>query len=133
MGKIILIRVQPPIDAGRASLYYVGEGEREDKIDTGPDEGVSLKDYVHGKIEEEVRQGNQDFIVDLAFVKWVSSSEVGIMLSWYRLAARLEGRLVLANLHHSVREVMKITRLDTVIKVFDTTAGARQYLLDDAT
>ena len=87
MGKIILIRVQPPLDAGRASLYYIGEGEHEEKIGTGPDEGVSLKDYVHGKLEEELNQGNKDFIVDLAFVKWVSSSEAGIMLSWYRLAA----------------------------------------------
>jgi len=133
MGKIMLIRVQPPIDAGRASLYYLGEGAVEDKLDTGPDEGVSLKDYVQKRIEEELNEGNSDFVVDLAFVKWVSSSEVGIMLSWYRIAARLDGRLVLANLHQSVREVMKITRLDTVIKVFDTTAGARQYLLDNTT
>jgi len=130
MGRIVLIRLQPPIDTGRASLYYLGEGEREDKLDTGPDEGVSLKDYIQKRVEEEIRRGNKDFIVDLTLVKWVSSSDVGVMLSWYRVAAKLNGRVVLASLHQSVQEVMKITKLDTVIRVFDTLDGARQHLQD---
>jgi anti-anti-sigma factor len=133
MSKIILIRLQPPIENGRASLYNLGEGEHEDKLDTGPEEDVSLKDYVQKRIEEELQAGNQNFIVDLSFVKWVSSSDVGIMLSWYRVASRLDGCVVLANLHQSVREVMKITKLDTVISVFDTVALARQHFLDDTT
>ena len=130
MGRIVLIRLQPPIDTGRASLYYLGEGEREDKLDTGPDEGVSLKDYIQKRVEEEIRRGNKDLIVDLTLVKWVSSSDVGVMLSWYRVAAKLNGRVVLASLHQSVQEVMKITKLDTVIRVFDTLDGARQHLQD---
>jgi anti-anti-sigma factor len=132
VGKIVLIRLQPPIDTGRASLYYLDEGGREEKLDTGPDVGVSLKDYIQKRVEEEIRRGNKDFVVDLALVKWVSSSDVGVMLSWYRVAARLNGRVVLANLHQSIQEVMKITKLDTVIKVFDTVAGARQHFQDDA-
>ena len=126
MSQTVLIRLQPPLETGRASIYYLADGEN--KIDMGPSsDTVMLKDYVLEKLEEEFNKGNRRYIVDLAFVKWVSSSDIGMMLSWYRFVKRREGELVLVNLSHSVKEVMKITKLDTIVKVFDWPADAQRH------
>ena len=126
-----MIRPQSQSDSSRASLYYL-DG-KEEKIATGPaDKSTLLKDYILEQMEELIGKGHERFVVDLKLVKWVSSSDVGMMLSWYRLAAKHSGHLVLANLSQSVREVMKITKLDTVMKVFDSLPEARSYL-DDQT
>lgn len=130
MNQIVLIRLQPPLETGRASIYHLGDSQ--EKVDTGPESGdVALKDYVRQRIDEELQQGNRSFVVDLALVKWVSSSEIGMMLAWYRLAANHEGQLVLANPSQSVKEVMKITKLDTVMKVFSELSDAEQHFADE--
>lgn len=129
MSKTILIRPQSPSESGRASIYYIDGNE--EKIETGPpDKAMELKDYVLAQIDALVAKGHTNFVVDLKLVRWVSSSDVGMMLSWYRLATKRKARLVLANLSESVREVMKITKLDTVMKVFDGIEEAREYVED---
>ena len=126
-NRIVLIRLQPPIEKGRASVYYFTD--REEKIDTGPSPDISLKDYVCEKIEEEITKGHRRFVVDLGLVKWVSSGEVGMMLLWYRLVTQRNARLVFANPSASVKEVMEVTRLDTVVTVSGSLAEARQLLM----
>ena len=127
MSRIILIRLQPPLEKGRASIYDLGDAE--EKMGTGPtDNDESLKDYVRTKMEGLLEQGDRKFVIDLALVKWVSSSEVGMMLAWYRLASKYKGTLVLANLSQSIGEVMKVTRLDTVMKVFGSIPDAKKHL-----
>ena len=120
-----MIRLQPPLETGRAGLYYLAA--REQKIGTGPDSGETLKDYVSAKITELIDAGNRSFIIDLALCKWVSSSDVGMILSWYRIAAKRDVGLVLANPSDSIKEVMAITKLDTVMKVFDRLDEARKF------
>ncbi len=125
-NRIVLIRLQPPIETGRASIYYFDD--REEKIDTGPSADVALKDYVREKIEEEIAKGHRRFVVDLGLVKWVSSGDVGMMLSWYRLVTKRNGRLVLANPSQSVKEVLEVTRLNSVVTVVEGLAEAKAFL-----
>jgi len=127
MSRIILIRLQPPLEDGRASIYHLKDSE--EKLETGPpDSDRGLKDYIRDRMGEMLEAGDRNFIIDLALVKWVSSSDVGMMLAWYRIAAKYKGGLVLANLSQSVREVMKVTKLDTVMKVFDSIPDAKAHL-----
>jgi anti-anti-sigma factor len=125
-GRIVLIRLQPPLEKGRASVYYFSD--REEKIDAGPSPDVTLKDYICEKIDEEVTKGHRRFVIDLGLVKWVSSAEVGMMLLWYRMVTQRNGRLVFANPSPSVKEVMEVTRLDTVVTVVTDLGEAKQLL-----
>ena len=125
MSKVIMIRLQPPLDKGRAGFYYLDDSE--ERIETGPEPGKSLKDYVGGKMEELLNAGHRGFVLDLALCKWVSSSDMGWMLAWYRIAAKRGAALVMANPSDSVKEVMTITKLDTVMKVFDGLDQARDF------
>lgn len=121
-----MIRLQPPLETGRAGFYFFDGAEH--KIETGPQSGESLKDYVGEKIDVLIDDGHRSFVLDLALCKWVSSSDVGMMLSWYRITAKRGATFVLANLSDGIKEVMTITKLDTVMKVFEGLDEARKFL-----
>jgi anti-anti-sigma factor len=131
MNPTVLIRLQPPLDPGKATLCHLND--REEKIDEGPaDEQLELEKYVQGKIEEALAAQHHNFIVDLTLIKWVSTRYMGMILSWYRFVSKRDGQLVLANLNDRLKELLEVTRLDAVLKVFDSLADAQRHLVDDS-
>jgi anti-sigma B factor antagonist len=129
MNPIVLIRLQPPLETGRAAIYYLTD--HEERIDDGPtDKGVKLKEYVHEKLEEQMAKGTRRVIVDLRLIKKVSSTHVGMFLRWHRVVSAQEGEIALVNLSDQVRGVMMVTRLDTILRVFGSVAEAQSYFSD---
>jgi anti-anti-sigma factor len=132
MKDIVLIRPQPALGAAKAMVYHFGD--REEKVAEGPrDPDVSLKHYVRGIIKDELTIGRRQFVLDLESVEWIDSIYVGMILAWQQLIHERDGQLVLVNPSKRSKDVLKATRLDTVLNVRDTMSDAQRYFVGDAT
>ncbi len=56
-------------------------------------------------------------VVDLEDVPYMDSSGVATLVEALQVAHRNEGEIVLKNLHHRVRSIFEIARLDTLFKI----------------
>lgn len=90
--------------------------------------GSSLDKDVNGVLEQGARQ----IVVDLAGVNYIDSSGIGQLVSAYTMTRNSGGDLVLAALQKKVRDLLTITKLITVFRVFDSkdeaVASCRQAL-----
>jgi len=103
-------------------------GEQEEKVKEGPSSpGDELKMFIRKAIGDELSQGNRNFLLDLASVEWIDSTYVGMILSWHQQVAAQDGEFVLVNLSNRSKDIMKVAKLDSVLKVFNTPAEAQQY------
>lgn len=91
----------------------------EGKILGGAD-AAQLNDIVHKLIQEKKNK----FIIDLKAVELVNSSGLGILISNLTNVKNNGGDLRLAQVNDKVRQILQITKLLTVFRLFDT--------LDDA-
>lgn len=62
--------------------------------------------------------------LDLSGVEFFSSSFIEILFRLWNKVNKRKGRFVLCDLHPYCREVLKITHLQTLWKIFDTRAAA---------
>lgn len=81
------------------------------------------------KVEAELialaeRSGWPRFVISFAGVKSISSSVLGMLMSVNKKVRSLKGEIRLSNIHPQIAEVFKLTKLDTVLKVFDSTDKA---------
>ncbi len=80
--------------------------------------GRSLYDLVD-------KEDRRRIVLDMDRVQFVSSQFVGVVMVLHKkLSTRPNGLLVLCNLGASLRELLKITRLDRVLTVTKTPAEA---------
>lgn len=128
MGQTVLIRPLPKTLPARAMVFHLGE--REEKVKEGPSSpGVELKMFIRKAIGYELSQGNRNFLLDLASVEWIDSTYVGMILSWHQQVAAEDGEFVLVNLSDRSKDIMRVAKLDAVLKVFNTPTEAQQYFV----
>lgn len=63
-------------------------------------------------------------IVDLAGVELITSDGLGVLIRSRKAVAEYGGRLVLCGLEGNVLDVFKMTRLDKVFSMYETTGAA---------
>ena len=127
MSQTVLIRPLPETMPARATVHRLSD-DQEDKIAEGPsDPNVELKHYVRRILKRELAEGNRHFLLDLASVEWIDSSYIGMILAWHQLVEEQDGEFVLVNLSKRSKDIMKVTRLDTTLKVFDSPSDAQGY------
>lgn len=90
----------------------------------GPGSGVTLREIVRGLLD----QGAEKLVVNLQGVSYIDSSGIGELFGLYTTLRKLGGRLVLLSPNARVREVMKLTRLDSVLEISDDEFQAVQAL-----
>jgi len=100
-------------DEGVAVLRLQG------KIMGGPD-ATSL----HEKLHELIEEGNLSVVVDLTEVDWMNSSGLGILIGGLSALRKSGGDLRLASATEKIEEVLRITKLDRVFTVYNTTDDA---------
>jgi anti-sigma B factor antagonist len=75
-------------------------------------------------------QGIRNLILNLESVKYVDSSGLSAILTGNRLWTEDEGQFVLTGVNHaSVKMLISISRLDSVLNINDNTADAVKYIM----
>jgi len=86
----------------------------------GGDESKDFQDKIYKSIKEQDVQ----LVVDMKDVKWMNSSGLGILMAGLTTLRSSDGDLRLANVSDRVRRPIEVTKLDQVLKIFDTVEDA---------
>jgi anti-anti-sigma factor len=85
--------------------------------------------YLHTKAEELKNSGYVRILVDFGGVDYVDSTGIGFLIGIYTSVTKSpSGQFALANANRRVREVLELTRLAQVIKLYPTEAAALDAL-----
>lgn len=91
----------------------------EGKIMGGP-ESQMMCDYLKSLIDS----GSRFLVMDFDKVQWINSNGIGIVIACLTGLRNSGGELCFANVHGATKHYFEITRLETVVKVFDTVEEA---------
>ena len=70
------------------------------------------------EMDKQIEQGRDVLILDMENVPLLDSSALGIIIMTLQVLKTREGKLVLLNPQNSVINVLKVTRLNTVLEVY---------------
>jgi anti-sigma B factor antagonist len=80
----------------------------------------ALKTAVVGELEN----GRRAVVIDLGETDLIDSGGLGVLVTLYRHAEELGGKLVLANLSDELTGLLRLTKLDTIFTVAESVAEA---------
>ena len=83
---------------------------------------------VESTIEKMVQDGKKKLIVDLTKVSYVDSSGIGILVGSFGHCKRGGGTMRLIGVRDNILKIMKLTRVDEVLKVDASLEEAEQKL-----
>ncbi len=86
----------------------------------GGSESIELKNALQDCIDK----GFQKVVIDFAKLKWANSAGIGIIISCYLTMRRLNGDLRTARVTDRVDYYFRISKLNTIIKIYDTVEEA---------
>ncbi len=78
-------------------------------------------------IRHLIEEGRRNFVLNLARVSYVDSSGLGELVASLLAITRAGGQLKLLNVRENVREVMEVTRLQTVFEIGDDESSASGF------
>ena len=82
----------------------------------GGEESKVFQDHVYDNIQKE----NVNLVVDMGEVKWMNSSGLGMLMGALTTLRSSGGDLRLANVGDRVRRPIEVTKLDSVIKMYES-------------
>ena len=80
-----------------------------------------VSDHLTSLVEDP---GHQRMVLDCANVRSITSNMLGALITVYRTAEAAGGRFVLCNLPPVIYDIMKVTKLNTVISIYDDERAA---------
>jgi anti-sigma B factor antagonist len=83
---------------------------------------------VESTIKKLVQDGKKNVIVDLSKVSYVDSSGIGILVGSFGHCKRGGGAMRLTGVRDNILKIMKLTRVDEVLKVDASLEEAEQNL-----
>lgn len=75
-------------------------------------------------LQQQLEIGNNNLIIDLTNVPLLDSTALGVIIITLQVLQRSDGKLVLLNPQQAVRSILEITRLTTILEVYDTKEAA---------
>ena len=90
----------------------------EDPADT------ALKD----RVAAQLRDGRRQFVLDLNQVSQMDTTGLTAIVTAYIAVQKQQGRIALVNPQKRMRELLRITKLDTLFQVFDCEDDAVESL-----
>lgn len=84
------------------------------------------------RIYESIRQGHVNVVLNMADVKWMNSSGLGILMAGLTTLRGSEGDLRLAEVPDRVRRPIEITKLNQVLGMYKTVDAAVQSYSQEA-
>jgi anti-sigma B factor antagonist len=89
--------------------------------------GSPETDDLHQSVDKCVRQGIKKVIVNLKEVEWMGSVGLGALMRDLVTVCHAGGELVVSSPSEKVRNLLKITKLNRVVKSYPDTQAAIQY------
>ena len=71
-------------------------------------------------LKEQIASGTKSLVMNFRDVKWINSTGIGIIISCLTTLRNRGGDVRFANLHGATRRYFEITKLEKVVKIFDT-------------
>lgn len=84
------------------------------KIMGGP-EATEINDEINRLIDSN----NKKIVIDLINVDWMNSSGLGILIGAVTVLKNNNGLLCLINVSDRIKNLLKITKLNTVFEIYD--------------
>lgn len=82
-------------------------------------------EYLKEKTEELKKQGCQKIVVDFGGVSYIDSTGLGFLIAIYSSVLRDgTGQFAIAAPNRRVREVLTLTKLDTILPTYEDVPGA---------
>ena len=88
----------------------------------------AVESYLKDRIDDLVREGCLQIVIDLKQVPYVDSSDIGRIIRAHLSARQAGARVKLCNLSDRVRAIMKMTRLDTILEIYESEEAAMDSL-----
>ena len=89
-------------------------------------------DVLKERVAAQLREGRRQFIVDLHQVSQMDTSGLTTLVAAYIAVGKQQGRIVLLNPSGRVRELLRVTRLETLFPLFDSEADAVASLTQES-
>ena len=83
---------------------------------------------INGKINQLIDDGKLKILIDLKEVEWMNSSGLGILIDAVTVLKNNNGTLRLVNVSDRIKNLLKITKLDTVFDIRDSIGDAKESL-----
>ena len=83
---------------------------------------------INGKINQLIDDGKLKILIDLKEVEWMNSSGLGILIDAVTVLKNNNGTLRLVNVSDRIKNLLKITKLDTVFDIRDSIDDAKESL-----
>ncbi|MYG00542.1 STAS domain-containing protein, partial [Candidatus Poribacteria bacterium] len=77
------------------------------------------------EIERQLQNGNNKLIIDLKNVPLLDSTALGVIILAFQVLQRSGGKLVLLSPQKAVSSVLEVTRLTSILEVYETEEAAR--------
>jgi len=74
---------------------------------------------INEKINQLIDSDNKNIIIDLVSVDWMNSSGLGILIGAVTVLKNSNGCLCLINVSDRIKNLLKITKLDTVFNIYE--------------
>lgn len=84
----------------------------------------SMKEQFSQDVIARIHEGVSHMVLDLSNVPFVSSAGLGILID---LTKRLQGKISVCCLSEEIRSILRITRLDQLLHLFDEYEMAMQF------
>ena len=78
----------------------------------------------HEKMKHLIEEGHQQMVIDLSRVEWVNSSGLGMLVACYTSCRNSGGQFKIAGPTEKTKSLLKMTKLNTVMEVFENTQQA---------
>lgn len=96
------------------------------KLLGGPDNSEKF----HGFFRSLLDDGKRKFVINLEKTPWGDSHGVALLMGAHANATKAGGNLVLANVSDRIKGVLRVMKLDLILKSFDDEAAAVKYMAD---
>ncbi|OYT72417.1 MAG: hypothetical protein CFK52_05215 [Chloracidobacterium sp. CP2_5A] len=84
------------------------------------------------RVDDLIASGHSNFLIDLRGVSYISSTGVGSLIECYHHAERAGGKLKLLNPSQAVRQILSVSKLDSVFDMWtDESAALRSFSVDE--
>ena len=92
---------------------------------------IQLRSQVNSLLELKFSEHKKYFVCDLSRVNFVDSSGLGILISMTKKVNTQNGRLVLAHLNPSIRELLALSHLDQIFNIYPNVKEALESFEQD--
>ena len=86
--------------------------------------GGSETTILSDQLQQLMARGYNKVVLDFDRVKWINSPGIGALIKWLMILRQNGGDLRLTNTKDKVEQYLKITKLMTVIKTFESPQDA---------